>query len=149
MKIAVACDHGGFPLKKDVLDRLQSMGHEVADLGAHQLDPDDDYPDFARYVGQAIQHGHADRGVVICGSGVGACVAANKMGGVRASICHDTYSAAQGVEHDNINVLCLGARIVGVSLAKELVIAFVNATFNPEEQYARRLDKVNAIEAAH
>jgi len=149
MKIAVACDHGGFPLKQDIFEQLQSMGHEVADLGAHQLDPEDDYPDFARYVGQAIQHGHAERGVVICGSGVGACVAANKLDGVRASICHDTYSAAQGVEHDNINVLCLGARIVGVSLANELVIAFVNAKFNPEERYARRLDKVKAIEAAH
>ena len=147
--VAIGADHAGYPLKEDLQEWLGEQDVDIIDVGAHSMDPLDDYPDFARYVGQAIQHGHAERGVVICGSGVGACVAANKLDGVRASICNDTYSAAQGVEHDNINVLCLGARIVGVSLANELVIAFVNAKFNPEERYARRLDKVKAIEAAH
>ena len=148
MKIAIACDHGGFPLKDEIAELVNSLGHEVADLGAHQLDPRDDYPDFARYVGQAIQHGQAQRGILICGSGVGACVAANKLKGVRAGLCHDTYSAAQCVEHDDVNVLCLGARVVGVALAQELVRAFVSAEFSAEERHARRLEKVQAIESA-
>ena len=146
MKIAVACDHGGFPLKNTITGIVKGMGHEVMDLGAHELDNSDDYPDFARYVGQAIQHGQAERGILICGSGVGACVAANKLKGVRAGVCHDTYSAGQGVEHDDMNVLCLGARIVGEALAKELVKAFINAKFTKEERHARRLEKVNAME---
>ena len=149
MKIAIACDHGGYPLKQPLIDLMQGLGHEVLDLGAHELDAKDDYPDFARYVGQAIQHGQAERGVLLCGSGVGASVAANKQDGVRAAVCHDTYSAGQGVEHDDMNVLCLGARIVGESLAVELVKAFVNAQFSGEERHVRRLEKVKAIEAAH
>jgi ribose 5-phosphate isomerase B len=148
MKIAIACDHGGYPLKRPLLELMQGLGHEVLDLGAHELDPNDDYPDFARYVGQAIQHGHAQRGVLLCGSGVGASVAANKHAGVRAAVCHDTYSAGQGVEHDDMNVLCLGARIVGGSLAEALVKAFVSASFTGEERHARRLEKVLAIEAS-
>ena len=148
MKIAIAADHGGFPIKEELSQLLRSMGHDVQDLGAHQLEPTDDYPDYARYVGQAIQNGHADRGILLCGSGVGASVAANKMKGVRAGLCHDGYSAHQGVEHDDINVLCLGARIVGSALTTELVTAFVNAKFTGEERHARRLEKVNAIESA-
>ena len=148
MIIAVACDHGGYPLKAELVQLLESLGHEVRNLGAHELDPADDYPDYARYVGQAIQHGHADRGVIICGSGVGACVAANKMKGVRAGLCHDTYSARQCVEHDDVNVLCLGARIVGVELARVLIRAFISTVFSGEERHTRRLEKVNAIEAA-
>ena len=148
MKIAIACDHGGFPAKKTVVDVVTQLGHEVVDLGAYQNDPKDDYPDFARYVGQAIQHKQADRGILVCGSGVGACVAANKIKGVRACVCHDTYSAAQGVEHDDMNVLCLGGRIVGEEMVKALVKAYVTAKFSGEERHQRRLDKVLAIEAA-
>ena len=147
MKVAIACDHGGLPLKPTIVEVLQAGEHEVVDLGAHQLDPDDDYPDFARYAGQAVQHGQAERAIVLCGSGVGASVAANKMTGVRAAVCHDTYSAAQGVEHDDMNVLCIGARIVGVELAKQLVEAFVDASFDPDPRFVRRLDKVKAIES--
>ncbi len=148
MKVAVAADHGGFPIKAQIVELLTSMGHDVQDLGAHQPEPSDDYPDYARYVGQAIQNGHAERGVLLCGSGVGACVAANKMKGVRAGLCHDHYSAHQGVEHDDMNVLCLGARVVGVAVATELVEAFMSANFTKEDRHARRLEKVNAIEAA-
>ena len=146
MKIAVGADHGGFPLKADIIEVLQQAGYEVVDVGAHSLDPSDDYPDFALAVGQAVQRGEAERGIIVCGSGVGACVAANKLHGIRAAICHDTYSAHQGVEHDNMNVLCLGARIVGTELARELVRAFVGAQFSGEERHVRRLAKVKAIE---
>jgi ribose 5-phosphate isomerase B len=149
MKVAIACDHGGFPLKGRMIEVVHSMDHEVLDLGAHDYDPEDDYPDFARYVGDAILHGQADRGVLLCGSGVGACIAANKFKGVRASVCHDVYSAHQGVEHDNMNVLCLGSRIIGPQLAEDLVRAFVSANFSAEERHHRRLAKVNAIEAEH
>ena len=148
MKIAIACDHGGFPLKQPLIQVIKSMGHEVVDLGAHEHDPHDDYPDFARYIGNAIQHGNADKGVLLCGSGVGACIAANKMDGIRASVCHDVYSAHQGVEHDAMNVLCLGSRIIGPQLAEDLVRAFVAATFSGEERHKRRLEKVNALENA-
>jgi ribose 5-phosphate isomerase B len=147
MKIAIACDHGGFAHKADLVALIESLGHEVIDLGAHAYDKDDDYPDFARYIGQAIQHGQADRGVLLCGSGVGASVAANKVAGVRASVCHDAYSAAQGVEHDDMNVLCLGARIVGIALAQALVTAFLHANFDGGERFQRRLDKVLAMES--
>ncbi len=149
MKVAIACDHGGFPLKNRIIEVVQSMGHEVLDLGAHDYDPTDDYPDFARYVGDALIHDQAARGVLLCGSGVGACIAANKFKGVRASVCHDVYSAHQGVEHDNMNVLCLGSRIIGPQLAEDLVRAFVSANFSAEERHHRRLAKVNAIEAEH
>jgi ribose 5-phosphate isomerase B len=146
MKIAVGADHGGFSLKADIIELLQKAGHEVLDVGAYTLDLSDDYPDFARAVGLAVQRGDAERGIIICGSGVGACVAANKLRGVRAGICHDTYSAHQGVEHDDMNVLCLGARVVGVELARELVRAFVGAQFSGAERHARRLAKVTAME---
>ena len=148
MKIAVASDHGGYELKDMVVEQLRSDGHEVLDLGAHQLDPEDDYPDYARYVGQAIQHGQAERGVLLCGSGVGGAIAASKLKGVRASVCHDTYSAAQGVQHDDMNVLCLGARVIGSALAKELLTAFVNAEFLAKSRYSRRVEKVAALEDA-
>ena len=146
MRIAIGADHGGFPLKADLVALLSKLGHEVVDVGAHTLDPSDDYPDLARAVGEAVQHGKAERGIVICGSGVGACVAANKMRGIRAGVCHDTYSAHQGVEHDNMNVLCLGGRVVGIEVARELVQAFVGAQFSGEERHARRVAKVAAME---
>jgi ribose 5-phosphate isomerase B len=145
-KIAVAADHGGYPLKERVKEIIREMGYEPVDLGAHQMDPKDDYPDFARYVGQAIQHGQVQRGILLCGSGVGACIAANKLKGVRASVCHDVYSAHQGVEHDAMNVLCLGSRIIGPQLAEDLVRAFISADFSGEERHSRRLDKVKAME---
>ncbi len=145
MKIAVGVDHGGFPLKDTVIDVLQSLGHSVLDLGTYSTESVD-YPDFAAAVGRAVVSGEADRGIVICGSGVGACVAANKLHGVRACVCHDTYSAGQGVEHDDMNVLCLGARIIGPALATELVQAFVNATFQRDERFVRRLNKVLDLE---
>lgn len=147
MKIAIACDHGGFALKEELRGVIESLGHEVIDLGAHTFEKSDDYPDFARYIGQAIQHGHAERGVLLCGSGVGASVAANKVAGVRAAVCHDAYSAAQGVEHDDMNVLCLGARIIGSALATVLVEAFLKAKYDGGERFQRRLDKVLAMEA--
>jgi len=146
MKIAIAADHGGFPLKAEIVELLKQAGHAPIDLGAHEYIAGDDYPDYAQLVGKAIQTGQAERGMVICGSGVGACVAANKMKGIRAGVCHDTYSAHQGVEHDDMNVLCFGARIIGVELAREIVLAFVNATFNTGERYQRRLNKVLQIE---
>jgi ribose 5-phosphate isomerase B len=145
MIVAVACDHGGFPLKARVNEVITAAGHEVLDLGTNSPVAVD-YPDYARALGEAIQQGRADRGVLLCGSGVGACVAANKMRGIRAGICHDTYSAHQGVEHDDMNVLCLGARIIGPELAPELVRAFVGARFSGEERHARRLDKVKALD---
>lgn len=148
MKVAIACDHGGYSLKVPVVDLVRRLGHEVLDLGAHQYNKDDDYPDFARYVGQAIQHQQADRGILICGSGVGASVAATKLRGVRAAVCHDTYSARQGVEHDDVNVLCLGARIIGEAAAVELATAFLGARFSAEARHARRLEKVRAMEQA-
>jgi ribose 5-phosphate isomerase B len=148
MIIAIGADHGGFPLKADISHTLQQAGHEVVDLGAHEYLADDDYPDYAYAVGRALQAGRAERGIVICGSGVGACIAANKMKGIRAGVCHDTYSAHQGVEHDNMNVLCLGARIVGVELVREIVLAYVNARLNTGERYRRRLNKVAGIEQA-
>ena len=149
MHIAIGTDHGGFPLKGPIVDCLTEAGHEVLDLGAYNMDPGDDYPDYVKAVGEAVLQGKAERGIILCGSGVGACVAANKLPGIRAGLCHDTYSAHQGVEHDNINVLCLGARVIGVALALELVQAFIGATFGGEERHRRRLAKIAEIEAAH
>jgi ribose 5-phosphate isomerase B len=146
MKIAISADHGGFVLKQIIVELLKELGHVVIDCGAYKLDPVDDYPDWSRKVGEAIQQGAAERGIIICGSGVGACIAATKMRGIRAALCHDTYSAHQGVEHDNMNVLCLGARVVGEELAKELVRAFAAARFSGEERFQRRLNKVLEIE---
>src|SRR5262245_15143688 len=145
MKIAVACDHGGFPLKAKVIETILAAGHEVLDLGTNSPDPVD-YPDYAKALGEAIQQGQAERGVLLCGSGVGACVAVNKMRGIRGGICHDTYSAHQGVEHDDMNVLCLGARIVGPELIPELVRAFIGAKFTAEERHLRRVGKVKKME---
>lgn len=144
--IAFGADHGGFALKISLVPWLQSQGYEVLDLGAHTLDPLDDYPDFAAAVAQAVAEGKAERGIVICGSGVGACVVANKIPGIRASVCHDLYSARQGVEHDELNVLSLGARVVGLELAQQLTTEFLVARFTGEERHVRRLAKVNAIE---
>lgn len=145
LSVAVGADHGGFALKKELVPRL-GESYEVLDLGAHELDTTDDYPDFVRTVTQAVISGRAERGIIICGSGVGAAVAANKVPGVRAAICHDIYSAHQGVEHDDMNVLCLGARVIGSELARELAIAFLEARFTGEERHRRRLEKVLAIE---
>jgi len=145
MRVAVACDHGGFPLKATVLRVVQEEGHEAMDLGAYDAQSSD-YPDFAEKVGEAILSGKAERGILICGSGVGACIAANKIRGIYAGVCHDTYSAHQGVEHDDMNVLCLGARIVGEELAKELIRAFLRAHFSQEERHIRRVQKVRKIE---
>ncbi len=146
MNIAVGADHGGFSLKQAVVDKVMKLGHEVVDCGAAAYDATDDYPDYARAVALAVQRGEAERGIMICGSGVGASVAANKLHGVRAAVCHDTYSAAQGVEHDAMNVLCLGARVIGDELARSLVRAFVGAQFSTDPRFQRRLDKVIAIE---
>ena len=147
LRVVLGADHGGFSLKTGLLSWLQSQGYEVLDLGAHTLDPADDYPDFAEAVAQAVASGETQRGILVCGSGVGACIAANKLPGIRACLCHDTYSAHQGVEHDDMNILCLGAHIVGVELAKELVTAFLNAQFSDKERYRRRLEKILAIES--
>ena len=145
MRIVVGSDHAGFALKQEVAEVLRRAGHDVADVGAHSTAPSD-YPDFAAAVGRALIDGRAERGVLICGSGVGASVAANKLRGIRAAVCHDTYSAHQGVEHDEMNVLVLGSRVVGTALALELVRAFVSARFSGEERHLRRLEKVKALE---
>ena len=146
MRIAVAGDHAGFELKSLLVPWLQSTGHEVEDLGAHSLDPEDDYPDFAFMVAESVRSGKVERGVVVCGSGVGASVAANKVPGVRACLCHDTYTGRQGVEHDDMNVLCLGGRVIGIELAKEVITAFLAASFIPEVRYKRRLEKLLQVE---
>jgi ribose 5-phosphate isomerase B len=147
MIIAIASDHGGFPMKQTVLDAVRAAGHQALDLGVDSAEISVDYPDYAEKVGRAIQRGEAQRGIVLCGSGVGACIAANKMKGIFAGICHDTYSAHQGVEHDDMNVLCLGARIVGPELVKELTAAFLGAFFSGEERHARRVAKVQQLES--
>jgi ribose 5-phosphate isomerase B len=146
MRVAVASDHGGFPLKADVIAAVSAAGHEALDLGAFDA-TSSDYPDFARKVAAVILEGRAERGILLCGSGVGACIAANKFPGIYACVCHDTYSARQGVEHDAMNVLCLGARIIGVELARELVNAFLGAEYLNSGNYARRVGKVLQIEA--
>jgi ribose 5-phosphate isomerase B len=146
MKIAIASDHTGFSLKEEVRDYVRKLGHEVQDLGAYSTEPSD-YADFAVLVGRSLMSGSAERGILICGSGVGVCIAANKMPGVRAGMCHDTYSAHQGVEHDEMNVLVLGARIIGTALAFECVDSYLRAKFiATEERFVRRLNKVKAIE---
>ena len=146
MPIAIGADHGGFSLKQDIVARLRAGGREVTDLGAPILDPADDYPDFALAVAREVAEGRAERGIVICGSGVGAAIAANKVKGARASICHDCYSASQGVEHDDMNILVLGARVIGSELARVLVDAFLQAKFTAESRHQRRLNKVLAAE---
>jgi len=146
MKIAVGADHAGFPLNKTIARELQVAGHEVLDFGADRGDVPDDYPDYAKLVAEAVQAGRAERGLLICGSGVGVTAAANKFRGIRACMCHDTYSAHQGVEHDDMNVLCLGARVIGPSVALELVHTFLNARFSGEERHLRRLGKIHTFE---
>src|ERR1700716_1179419 len=149
MRIAVSADHAGYELKQVVAACVAQLGHEVIDLGTGSPTPAVDYPDFAEAVGLAVRERRADRGIVICGSGVGASVAANKLDGIRAAVCHDTYSAHQGVEHDDMNVLVLGERIIGTELARELVKSFLGATFSNEERHVRRLAKVRALEERH
>jgi ribose 5-phosphate isomerase B len=151
MRIAIACDHAGFPLKNMVLEAVSSAGHTPIDLGADRLIPDDDYPDYAVKLAQAVQTGQADRGILLCGSGIGACIAANKHKGVYAGVCHDTYSGHQGVEHDGMNVLCLGPRVVGDGLAKDILAAFLAARFignDPgQERHSRRVSKIKKLES--
>jgi len=150
VKLVIASDHAGFPLKEEMRAHLAQAGHEVVDLGAYKVEPEDDYPDFAVKTGEAIKAGVAKRAILICGSGVGVCVAANKMPGIRAGICHDMYSAHQGVEHDDMNVLVLGARIIGSALAMDLAKTFIGATFQAKEgRFERRFNKVLAIEAKY
>ena len=148
MRVGFAADHAGAALKGELMRRLgvAGLGHEYIDLGGDGSDPNDDYPDFAARLGHAIRDGRADRGILICGSGVGASVAANKIRGVRAAVCHDTYSAHQGVEHDDMNVLTLGSRVIGVEPAVECAVAFLRAEFSGESRHRRRIDKVLAIE---
>ncbi len=146
MRIAIACDHAGFALKATIAKVVADLGHEIINLGTDNPDVPVDYPDIAEAIGRTIQSEEADRGILICGSGVGGAIAASKMKGVRASVCHDSYSAAQGVVHDDMNVLCLGGRIVGTALATELVKAFLFASFSGEERHVRRLNKVKALE---
>jgi ribose 5-phosphate isomerase B len=149
MRVAIACDHAGFTSKADVIEAVEKEGHQVIDLGTNSGESVD-YPDYAIKLGNVINNGDADRGIIICGSGVGACIAVNKIKGIYAAICHDTYSAHQGVEHDDMNVLCLGGRIVGPALINELVIAFLNARFvgnDPgQDRHGRRVSKVRKIE---
>ena len=146
MKVALGCDHAGFALKDTLLAWLKKQGHDILEVSSKQIDPNDDYPDAAAAVGRAVAAGQAERGLIICGSGVGASVAANKIKGVRAGLCHDTYSAHQGVEHDDVNVLCLGGRVIGVELAAEIVRAFLGAELSYEERHVRRRAKVDEIE---
>ncbi|MFP5343142.1 MAG: RpiB/LacA/LacB family sugar-phosphate isomerase [Candidatus Limnocylindria bacterium] len=149
MRVAFAADHAGAAFKDELRARLEraGLGHELIDLGGDGSDPEDDYPDFAARLGLAIQRGEADRGILVCGSGVGASIAVNKLVGLRSAVCHDTYSAHQGVEHDDMNVLTLGARVIGAEPAFECAVAFLGATFSGEPRHRRRLDKVLAMEA--
>ena len=146
MKVAVAFDHRGVKLRERVLAELGELGHDAVDLGTDAAEPRIDYPDKAREVGEAIRSGDAERAVLVCGSGVGASVAASKLAGIRAAVCHDIYSAHQGVEHDDMNVLCLGSEVIGAELAAELVRAFVSARFDGGERYVRRLEKIEEME---
>lgn len=147
MRIALGADHAGFPMKQVILEAVESAGHVVIDFGAFDASPVD-YPDYALLVGRAIQSGAADRGILLCGSGVGVSIAANKLRGIRAGVCHDIYSSHQAVEHDDMNVLCLGPRVVGSALMVDLIQSFLNARFSGEERHQRRLDKIEAMEGA-
>ena len=144
MNIVVAADHNGLELKGEIAQLLRSLGHSVLDVGPHSMDPADDYPDYAKLLAEGVSNDVASRGVMVCGSGVGASIAANKVRGIRASVCHDSYSAHQGVEHDDMNVLC--SRIIGGEVARELVLAFISAQFSRAERHQRRLDKVLSME---
>lgn len=145
MRIAIGADHAGFPLKAEAIQVAESLGHTVLDLGTYGPEPVD-YPDYAVAVGQAIQRGEAERGILLCGSGVGVSIAANKLRGIRAGVCHDTYSAHQGVEHEDMNVLCLGPRVIGPALLRELVTAFLGARFSGQPHHRRRLEKIIALD---
>jgi ribose 5-phosphate isomerase B len=145
MKVILGADHGGYALKNELLSRLKGK-YDVTDAGAYTFDETDDYPDFAVVVGKAVATGKAERGILICGSGVGACIAANKIPGIRACLCHDTYSAHQGVEHDDMNVLCMGARVIGPALARDITTVFLASKFSNEERHIRRLAKMKLIE---
>ena len=147
MRVVIGADHAGYQMKEFLKRELESLGHEIEDVGTSEPGQPDDYPDFAAAVGAVVQAGRAERGVLVCGSGVGASVAANKLPGVRAGLCHDTYSARQGVEHDDINVLVLGSRVIGVELARELVRSYLMSSFSGEERHVRRVEKVKALEA--
>ncbi|MBW3637085.1 MAG: ribose 5-phosphate isomerase B [Armatimonadetes bacterium] len=146
MKIAIGGDHAGFELKSELIPLIENLGHEVVDCGTDSTAPVD-YPDFSRAVGEAVREGRAQRGIVVCGSGAGATIAANKINGVRAALAHDVYTAHQGVEHDDVNVLTMGSRVIGPAIAKEVVEAFLSANFSGEERHKRRLQKVMEIEA--
>ena len=146
MKLVVGADHAGLDMKSQIVPWLENAGHEVMDVGAHTMDPADDFPDFAAAVGQTLTGGRAERGLMICGSGVGATIASNKVSGIRAALCHDTYTARQGVEHNDMNVLCLGGRVIGIETAKEVIAAFLSASFSAEERFLRRVRKVGEIE---
>ena len=145
MQVVIGADHAGFELKENLVEYVRELGHQVLDIGTYSTEPVD-YPDFAEAVGKALLDGQADRGVLVCGSGVGASVAANKLPGIRAGLCHDTYSAHQGVEHDDMNILVIGARVIGAELARELIRAFLGAEFTGEERHRRRLEKIHALE---
>ena len=149
MRIAIGADHAGFPLNEHVIEELRSAGHDLIDFGTHDGSIPDDYPDYAKKVGEAVQSGSAEIGILICGSGVGAAVAANKLRGNRAALCGDTYSAHQSREHDDCNLLCLGSRVTGVELALDIVRAFVGARFTGEERHKRRLAKIKLLEESH
>lgn len=147
LRIAIAADHAGFELKTTIKEWLLTTGHEIIDLGAERYDKNDDYPDYGRAVGESVRNGQTDRGIIFCGSGVGACVAANKIKGIRACVCHDTYTARQGVEHDNLNVICLGEKVIGIETAREVITAFLLAGYQPLERYERRLNKIAELES--
>lgn len=147
MKLAIGGDHAGFPLKSPVIDMLQKRGHTVTDFGTHSTEPVD-FPDIAKLVCDEVRFNRAERGILVCGTGVGACIAGNKFPGIRAALCHDTYCAHQCVEHDNVNLLCLGAQIVGIKLVEEILDAFLNATFSTEEHFRRRVSKLADLERA-
>lgn len=146
LSVALGADHAGYSLKSELLPWLREQGYDILDVGAYYPDPSDDYPDFAQAVAEAVASGHANKGILVCGSGVGGVIASNKVPGARAGLCHDTYSAGQGVEHDDMNVLCLGGRVIGADLARELINAFLSARFTGEERHLRRLEKVRALE---
>ncbi len=146
MKIDISADHAGFALKEELTKDLRSTGHEVVDFGAHSLDPNDDYPDFVAPLARAVAKGEVERGIALCGSSIGACIAANKVAGARAGPCSDNYSAHQGVEHDDMNMICLGGRIIGYALAWEMIQTFLGARFTGEERHRRRLKKIEALE---
>ena len=146
MKVSIGCDHGGYDLKLIIIKWLAEKNFIVIDVGNKVYNIDDDYPDFAEKVSRNVVSGNSEKGIIICGSGVGACIAANKIKGARASICHDTYSARQGVEHDDMNILCLGAKVIGEQVAKELILTFLGATFLNETRYKVRLEKIRKLE---